>query len=483
MRSIRSTENPMEMLRIAIELQVRLPQLRDDELFTASIPQFISLGGYKFVIAEDDQPDEPCAFGLLTFHKAPMIESIVLAVEAMWFRDEQLEDQLWIWADIASYAQRLEFAAVCVAEKSVNTLSALERLAQQGGFGKYAVQRGEPLLQGTVEGLYSAFSKGALTGSAFFAPCIMIAPLVLIEWSGMASQSAKPLYRGEGRLKVDGVWDCKDYQELSAYFRKNGFAPREPKGSFSGTIPEQILQQGYVNQGTVSLTESFEVAADYATYGKKRNRGVVFVIDRTRLHSYGEVYDSYASMRKYLDWFFKSEFDTLSLLVTVLGVLDGGTFLDRCDRDPPPTWPNCFEGDQWDRLRRNGILEDQLTSLYQAFLAFWSYALGQVGSVDTIVLDLAGGDPKVTSKRVEPLGYYHAFRAVEDRLQTVRAGATPEEEYKRNPGWQTTPFGYVAKTCRDQEFFSTGRVPGDCILEAKLVAWDKQKRVFITPDL
>src|SRR5438309_10261154 len=121
MRSILATDNPVGMIRIAMELRDRLPQLREDELFAASIPKFLSLAGYKFVIAEDDHSHEPCAFGLLTFYKAPMIESIVLAVEAMWFRDENLADQLWIWADIASYAQRLEFAGVCVAEKSVNT--------------------------------------------------------------------------------------------------------------------------------------------------------------------------------------------------------------------------------------------------------------------------------------------------------------------------------------------------------------------------
>lgn len=46
-----------------------------------------------------------------------MIESILLAVEAMWFSDENLENQLWIWADLVSYAQKLEFAAVCVTKE------------------------------------------------------------------------------------------------------------------------------------------------------------------------------------------------------------------------------------------------------------------------------------------------------------------------------------------------------------------------------
>jgi hypothetical protein len=484
MRSIRATDNLAEMIRIAMELRNRLPQLEHDELFAASIPQFLSLAGYKFIIAEDDRSDQPCAFGLLTFYKAPVIKSIFLAVEAIWFRDENLEDQLWIWADLVSYAEKLEFAAVCVAEKSVNTPVALGRLEKCGAFGrelgkKYGVERGRPVLQGTAPGLYSAFSEDAQSGSAFFAPCIVVAPLVPVNWSGVPSQNAKPLYRGEGRLEVDGAWYCQDYPELIEHFLKEGFPPREAKAGFSGTIPEQILQQGYVNQGTVSLTESPEVAAMYAR-GPECKSGVVFTIDRARLRSYGEVYDSYASMHKYLDWFFESEFETLSKLVNTLGVLDGGNFLNRCDRESrelvqsgmdaftaPPAWPKYFEGDGWAKLRGAGILEDQLTSLHQAFRAFWSYALGQVGSVDTLVLNPAGGEPKVTTKAVEPLGYYWAFREVEEKLEDVRA--TAAEEYKRNPGWQTTPFGYVAKTCRDKEFFSTGSVPGDCIIDWKIL--------------
>ncbi len=89
MQSIRATDDPGEMIWIAMELSNRLPQLKHNELFAASIPQFLSLAGYKFMIAEDDRFDQRSAFGLLTFYKAPMIESIFLAVEAMWFRDDE----------------------------------------------------------------------------------------------------------------------------------------------------------------------------------------------------------------------------------------------------------------------------------------------------------------------------------------------------------------------------------------------------------
>lgn len=35
--------------------------------------------------------------------------------------------------------------------------------------------------------------------------------------------------------------------------------------SFSGTVPAQILHQGYIDQPTVSLSESFDVCAYWAT--------------------------------------------------------------------------------------------------------------------------------------------------------------------------------------------------------------------------
>lgn len=117
--------------------------------------------------------------------------------------------------------------------------------------------------------------------------------------------------------------------------------------------------------------------------GPECKSGVVFTIDRVRLRSYGEIYDFYASMRKYLDWFFAGDFDALIKLVNVLGVLDGGNFLSRCDRESkelvqsgmdaftaPPAWRNYFDGDGWAKLCSAGIYEDQLTSLHQAFQAF-----------------------------------------------------------------------------------------------------------------
>src|SRR6266849_8367706 len=109
---LRETSNPAEMLSIAWQLKERLPQLRDNEIFLSSIPHFLQSPAYKFFVVEDELSEEfsePSAFGLLTFYKNPMDDRVILAVEALWFTDEQLEKQLWIWAAIASIAKRMEF--------------------------------------------------------------------------------------------------------------------------------------------------------------------------------------------------------------------------------------------------------------------------------------------------------------------------------------------------------------------------------------
>jgi tetratricopeptide (TPR) repeat protein len=283
--------------------------------------------------------------------------------------------------------------------------------------------------------------------------------LVAHEWSGVASESKKYLYRGEGRLRVEGVWSCESHPDLAAHFRKAGFATRRPQGTFAGTLVEQILQQGYVNQNTVSLTDSPRVACEYALGGGQNQGGVVFKIDRSRLASAGPVYDSFDSMRKYLSWVFPSELTLLGDLVRALDVREGGAFLGWLAREtrslvdsgrdlemPPPVWSEVVSPARWNQLQERKIDADRLDGLYHALRGFWLLTAGREG----------------------PLGYYGAFRSVQQQLCDVQAAAT--DERKRNPGWQTTPFGYMAKTCRDREFFSTGAVSPDCIVGAFVVS-------------
>jgi hypothetical protein len=95
---IRSTDEFREIIWILAELGKRLLQLRDNQLYLTSIPHYLSSGAYKFFIAGPDSAsgaiEDATAFGFVTFYRAPMQERIVLAVEAFWFADDQLEAQL-----------------------------------------------------------------------------------------------------------------------------------------------------------------------------------------------------------------------------------------------------------------------------------------------------------------------------------------------------------------------------------------------------
>jgi len=497
---LRETADPTEMLSIAWQLREHLPQLRDNEMFLHSIPHFLQSEVYKFFVVEDDPSDdfsEPYAFGLLRFYQEPMAVRVVLAVEALWFADEQLENQLWIWAAITSIAKRMKFYSVCISEQSVNTPTALGDLLKRGELNGNPVGKGDTLLQGAMEGIYSAFIENP-SSAAFIATCYRIfTGREAFDFEGVCSYSPEPLYRGEGRVKKSPYENCENAEELIKEIFSTGFTARG-NGDFSGNVQQQILQQGYVKQPTVSFTESFDVAAYYATdkHNPERERAVVFTVDRGRLRRGGAVYDSYATMKKHCYWVVKHEFDTLVGIVKALGVLNAGSFLSRANDETrrivesggsysladTPNWIDEYVGeDVWEELRHAGVKEEQLRSLFGTFEAFWMLVLGIFATVDTLVLGETDQPSEVLSKPernfgdVGPFGYYLAFSEVQAELKAaldekLREAALQGKavEY-RHPGWDLTPFGYIAKTCRDQEFFSTGPVPGNCITKATIV--------------
>lgn len=484
--TVRSTDEFREMVWILAELGERLPQLRDNPSYLTSIPNYLSSGAYKFFVAGPEAASEAIeqatAFGFVTFYRAPMLEQIVLAVEAFWFADDQLDAQRAVWTAIASLARRMEFHGVCVNERSVNTPNALRELVSRGQLDGDPTGRENILLQAEVQGIYSSLSGGPLGAAAFGAPCVRIYTLrVPVDLAGLPCADDGPFFRGEGRLVNLPHWQCRDVEELCAWFRQHGFPSREA-GQFTGTVREQILQQGYVNQPTVSLTRAFDVAAYYGTNGSTREPAVVFTIDGARLRRHGEIYDSFETMVKHCDWMLPGEFETLRLAVTTLGVLKAGRFLEKCYEQsrvrveryghlpevlaPKVDWSVYLERGDLEHLARAEISEVALDGLRSAFEAFWMFALGQVGSVDTITVGSEEREARVDARPAGPFGYYIGFLQVEDLLKAALDGETGDH---RQPGWDLTAFGYMAKTCRDKEFFSTGLVPGDCIVKATVV--------------
>jgi hypothetical protein len=322
-------------------------------------------------------------------------------------------------------------------------------------------------------GVWSPFCAGPIPDRVFESvPCVLISTEnPAVDASGEQYAGAGPLYRGEGRLNCGG-WQLDTLEEVAAHLRRVGFEPRSA-ADFTGTVQEQILHQGYVPQGTVSLSTSFDVCAEYATSRGTRPGGIVFTIDADRLRARGPVWDAYATLVRHCDWFFKAELDTLTSVVGVLGVEEGGRFLARCHAgtrarveraegfEPivgPIDWAHYVQGGL-ERLRGAGIEEEALRQLHNGLELYWLRALGKVAAEDVIHVGVPGAEPVVEERRLGLLAYEHAFRDVEARLRT-------EALAPADPGWDLTAFGYVAKTCRDREFLSTGPVPADCIVDA-----------------
>jgi hypothetical protein len=484
---IRSTNDPTERLAIAIALSGLVPSLKDPA-FVQSIPMMASSEAYNFWVATDDVDDEwgkAKAFGILSFCEEPMAERFVLVVDAFWFAQADVEKQEPIWRQLMAFSRKLDFKGVCIAETATNTPEVLWQMAAKGWLDQRTmVAQAQPFLQSKLVGVYSTLVGGLLPSRAFDAPCFRLIPFDT-DFGGVINAETPRFYRGEGRLKT-ARWDCVDFQELASYHRERGFWARA-EAHFHGTVQEQILQQGYVDQGTCSMSTNRDVAVYYATGGGARSAGVVFELDGDMLRNAGPIYDAYMTMARDMEDYLRDELATVGHVARLLGVEHAGRFLTDCDkatRERAARGGGTFAGEplqaadlltepQRRTLESGGMDDKKLAPLLIAMEEFWMYGSGAIGAVDEIHIE-TDNSSWTRSRAVESMGYYLAFRSVErllhESLQSALIEGQPSEY--RQPGWDTTPFGYVAKTCRDDECFSTGPINGNCIVRAEVVDAD-----------
>jgi len=450
--------------------------------FGDSIDAYASSDAYSILIAFPDAAGEElrdaCALAIFSLYELPMANRSVLGVDALAVRGSAVEDALDFLRVLLRISVRAGLHGVCLAERGVAKRGLLTALARRGRVDAEPIAVVAPyMMRRQSAGVWSPFCAGPIPDRVFESvPCVLISTEDLaVDASGEQYAGAGLLYRGEGRLNCDG-WQFKKLEEVEAHVRRVGFTPRSAAG-FTGTVQEQILHQGYVPQGTVSLSTSFDVCAQYATCrGTHPDGGIVFTIDADRLRAHGPVWDAYATLVRHCDWFFKAELETLAAVVGVLGVEEGGRFLARCsagtrDRiergegfEPivgPIDWARYVHGGL-ERLRGAGIEEEALRLLHNGLELYWLRALGKIAAEDVVHLGTPGAEPVVDKRRLGLLTYESAFRDVDARLRS-------EALAPADPGWDLTAFGYVAKTCRDREFLSTGPVPPDCIVDATFV--------------
>jgi tetratricopeptide (TPR) repeat protein len=480
-----------EKSRIGEALSSHHPYLKDCLIFRNSIPHFlISLRTSFFVIGNGaGSPDNwpPYAYGMATRYVDTFNDKEHFGLEALVFADEDTEAHLMVIEEVRKMAHKLNLWSLCISDKSLSHGAAFRALMRRLGVDTLP----SVPMQGRQRGVYSAFTDAPDT-ALFFARCIPLrAQLEQWDFDGELAAGHHRLYRGEGRKQhrsPRASWDFAKLDEVARHFFAHGFHGRAD-GRFPGTLQAQLLHQGYVDQPTVSLSASKRVCAYYATDKHRRQGGgIVFTIDSGRLLRTAGVYDSLATLKKNFPWVLGGFYKLITKVMRALDqgedVRNSGAFLARCHSEsrrrvelfgggqsfgPAIDWANFLGGDEFNTLLANGISAADLDEMNQEFETFWNISLGRMVGADEIDAD-SGRARSIDLSRA----YFAAFDQVQLKLKEIWR-LNQFSEYN-HPGWDLSPFGYVAKTIRDQEYFSSGDVPGNCIIEATIVDMRGRKR-------
>jgi len=466
----------------------------DRELFRASIPAFLREPDFHFFVVDSENSTRswpPYAYGLLKTYRDNFNEWDLLGLEAAWFGDSQTPLHLKVIDHLVNLVRDLKIHCLCISEKGLRQPHTFKALLRR--YGKR--ETSSVSMQGAMPGLYSAFTDKPRQ-AAFFTKCAMIR-VRSNNWDFDGRLAPKmPLYRGEGRLQLKSKrsdWKCSNHEELTRHFFRHGFHARA-EGTFTGTLQAQILHQGYMDQPTVSLSASEDVCAYYATDKHRREHGgVVFEIDTGPLLKRMRVYDSLATLRQTHPWMAGGFYDALLNVMRALDagrddVLASGSFLQRCHLEsrrrvesfgggetfgPPVAWDTLLTPGTQEKFQAAAVTITELDIINQEFEYLWNVALGGMATMTVIHADSDLSESQEMSR-----AYFVAFDEV--RLKLNEAWQLNRFSKHNDPGWDLSPFGYITKTIRDKEFFTSGDVPGDCILKAAIVDKSgKRKQVII----
>lgn len=457
------------------ELSARLPALADDARWVACQFEFVASEAYQVVTLQTGDRRVQ-AIGLVTVGEQPFAESALLLVEALWVADEQPEAACAWAAAVMAKAAAMDVEGVILAADGPGHAT----LVAAGSVAGHPVLVEPVPLRYAVAGLFTAFAAAPTTTALITPRCTYICNRNRLgALAGVRNDEAQAFYRGEGRLSVPPWWQCVDLRELATHFKARGF-PTRASGAFDGGVQVQLLQQGYVNQGTASMSRSFEVAGYYATNGGTQP-GVVFRIDAATLRARGPVFDAWLTLLAHSEAMMgPDDLQTFAAIVRALGPLDAGRSLAHWDavaqalarrrggmvREGPE-----FSAHEYvdlalaDRLRGAGVGAAATQHLLHALELHAMRSATPFAMARTIEV-LPGGKTRDVPLRH---GYAVAFGMA---LPALRAALAGQQADHRQPGWDLTAFGYMAKTCRDQEVFSTGPIPGRAIVDAVMVSAD-----------
>jgi len=448
---------------ICVELAAYVPGLEGNIEFLRAIPAIIGSGAYTAYRVDELSADgkrSRYGGGLIGSYESPFLEEHLFGIEAAWFRDEDSEAHSFVWHMLLNEARDASFGSLCVLPATVTHPPAMPDPSHE--WNDYGVVREKhTLMRAPSNAVWSAFLGSSPWGPPRFVDCLRVVPSVAIDLCGIVYNGPNELFRGEGRIGKGPYSNCSSLDHVAGKIFHSGILARG-SGAFSGTLPEQIRHQGYIASPTVSLTASADIAVHYGTQGGRLDKALVIVCDPKILRTAGPIWDSFKSMsQSTTSAQLESDFELVVRLVSGLGHLQkAGSVLEGIANG----------------IQRFVSTDHEMRSLtsgdYRRFVDrdVWDTAstvltdeeITQVCSV----LEVSLAWHMTSEGIVTPSRYASAFVAVRQELIDALADAGSEWQH---PGWDTTIFGYFAKTCRDREYFSSGHVAGEAIKEARIV--------------
>lgn len=478
----RRVDDPAEKLHIAESLGAAHPSLADPALRSLSVLGFIADPRYEFFTLEnsaDSVGSSPSlAYALAFPYEDRFHNRILVGLEAFLSAVEGPELLIQSMQSLLQMARDMGGAALCVGPATLGSVDVFKSFVRRLGGAPMT----SALMTGPRPGVYSAFSEPS-DPVHYRAPCVHIrATAETHDFTG-ARHSTSLLYRGEGRLRhrsERASWNCNDLHDLALYFFEEGFRARA-EGVFDGTIQSQLRHQGYVDQPTVSLSAEAAVCAYYATDKHARDAGgLVFEIRPLVVHLPGPIYDSLATFKRACPWVFETFFKLMEKIRHALDdssddVTQSGAFLQRLhemswqrwagasgnDLDTTVDWPGVLGIALYSRLIGGGVSYEDLQLVMEDFKIHWLVATEQLVGSDDI-----HEDGHIEHTRLSR-AYFRAFDDV--ALELKERWILNRYSPYNHAGWDTSPFGYITKTLRDQEFFTSGDLPGSCIVRASVV--------------
>jgi hypothetical protein len=454
-------------------------------LFVASLPTFVSQSPpFRLLLGASEKPlthpSDISVAGLVTYFDTPLLEEKFLAIDRLWFASADPSTQQLVLQHLVEFAQRLDFAGICLSETATNTQTFYASLLNFARGRGLRIGLQYLALVASAPGLSSSFCPGPLPDSIFFANCIVMYTVEPgVDLSGVhVSENVGWCYRGE-RPTSNEASDRASLDQILTKLAEDGIEPRVD-GEFSGDLPSQMKHQGYVDQATVSLTTDLDTAGLYATGGRIRDSGLVFVIDVHALTAATEVYSGLDTLHRHCEWIQPASHEVLHEALKAVGMRVGGHFLEVCyslSRQKAQEW---HQGLEWptDTTDWATVVPDEkaaalikkipapkLEDLLRDLGDCWAAALGFFGSVETI--DAESGVASTKSMVREPFLCQAVFEQLRPELEAAMSvGKRPGSH---RIGWDLTAFGYIAKTVLDDELFPAGRVPTTAITSALVV--------------